>query len=164
MTTEVAVSKAWAADVTARIKVSAVATYELIKEAYDGKAWLGLGYKSWREYTAAEFDMSASYAYRLVTQAKVAKQLTEAAASVSPNGDTSPVVLTEKEARDVAPLVGEVVEDIKQGTPVPEAVAKARAVPVTRVAKERVVFADEEPELTEETHLHECRLCGRTWA
>jgi hypothetical protein len=41
---------------TDRIKVNLGATWELVVDAYLGRAWAALGYKSWGAYCAAELD------------------------------------------------------------------------------------------------------------
>jgi hypothetical protein len=97
-----------ARSLTESIKASASRLYHLVVQAHEGQAHRALGYATWAEYWQAEFDMSRSYAYRILDQAKVIGELT-AAAGMSPDGDTSPMGdITEAAARDIKPRLGEV--------------------------------------------------------
>ena len=44
--------------VTNRIRIALDGTWELIRDAYIGRAWIALGYESWDAYTDAEFQSS----------------------------------------------------------------------------------------------------------
>lgn len=128
--------RAHARKVTDRLKVSLEDSYELMLEAYMVKAWVSLDYKNWREWAMAEFDVSQSRAYQLLHQAAVVKQLREA---FPPLVENVPVSVTEREARDIEPLIGEVIEEAQEqvaaGVPAQEAVRSAvqsRRQPVTR--------------------------------
>lgn len=44
-----------ARDLTDKIKTSLGVAWELIKEAYTGRAWAALGYESWDDYCSTEF-------------------------------------------------------------------------------------------------------------
>lgn len=44
-----------ARDLTEKIKTSLGVAWELVKEAYQSRAWAALGYRSWDQYTAEEF-------------------------------------------------------------------------------------------------------------
>jgi hypothetical protein len=54
---------------TDEIKASAESLSDKLAQAYDGRAWVALEYLSWRDYAAAEFDMSQSRAYQLLDKA-----------------------------------------------------------------------------------------------
>jgi hypothetical protein len=47
-----------ARDLTDQIKVAVGATWELVKRAYEGRAWTALGYASWDDYCTREFGAS----------------------------------------------------------------------------------------------------------
>lgn len=47
-----------ARELTDRIKLAVEATWELIKEAYQSRAWKSLGYTSWDDYCTREFGTS----------------------------------------------------------------------------------------------------------
>lgn len=122
-----------ARDLTDRIKATAEQLWTLLLEAHDRQAWHALGYGTWSAYIDAEFDMGRAHAYRLLDQARVIRALE---AVVSPDGDT-PVHVTEAEARDIKPVLDEVVEEVAARTEaepdrppaevVAEVVEKARA-------------------------------------
>lgn len=48
----------YARALTDRIKVAVEATWHLIAEAYESRAWAALGYSSWDDYTTREFGTS----------------------------------------------------------------------------------------------------------
>lgn len=81
---------------TDEIRGAAEQVYALLLKAHEGEAWTPLGYGSWREYAMAEFGMSQSYAYRLLDQARVIREIE--AASVSPIGELP----NEGQARELA--------------------------------------------------------------
>lgn len=119
-----------AEDITDRIRTTAEALWELLWEAYERKAWKALGYKSWKAYIEGEFDFNRAHSYRLLTQARVIHELRSGIAEVSPDGDTvGAVVVSEAEARDIAPQITQVVDDartrVAAGTEPGEAVAEA---------------------------------------
>lgn len=108
---------------TDRIKHAAEHLYQLLLEAHEGKAWLALGYPSWREYAAIECSMSQSYAYRLLNQARVLRALEQAAGS--PIGE----IVSEHVARQIKPslrfVTSEITERIQQGEEATAAVQTA---------------------------------------
>ena len=53
--------------------------YLLMLEAHTGKAWSALGYKTWESYVRAEFGLSRSRSYELLTQARVVQAIRGAA-------------------------------------------------------------------------------------
>lgn len=74
---------------TAKIKSYVGVTWLLLNEAHKRRADKALGYGSWAEYVEAEYDMSRSYAYRLIAHAKAVYELAGVAglSDVSPIGD-----------------------------------------------------------------------------
>lgn len=56
--TIVEISPASARELTDRIKVGVDAIWELIKQAYQSRAWSALGYSSWDDYCTREFGTS----------------------------------------------------------------------------------------------------------
>lgn len=56
--TEIELSAGQARELTDRIKLAVEATWELIKEAYQSRAWKSLGYSSWDDYCTREFGTS----------------------------------------------------------------------------------------------------------
>jgi hypothetical protein len=118
------------------IKASVERVWALLLEAHDRKAWAALGYGSWREYAMAEFGMSQSYAYRMLDQGRVIREI-EAAAG-SPIGEIS-----EYEARDLKPhlkLVADRVREEVANVPpeqVESVVREVVATERTKLAKQR---------------------------
>src|SRR5258708_36210034 len=94
----------------AEIKKSATRTYQLLFQAYEGRAHKALGYGSWDDYVETEFDIGGSQAYRQIHLAKVVRALE--AAEVSPAGDIEDVV-SERFARDVVPFLDGFVKNVK---------------------------------------------------
>lgn len=115
--------------ITNRIKDAVESTWSLLLEAHDRRAWHILGYASWRDYAITEFGIGKSRAYQLLDQARVIREI-EAAGSTD-------VEITEAEARDIKPVLAEVVDAIAavvaEGEPetvkakVREVISKARA-------------------------------------
>lgn len=56
--TGIEISPASARELTDRIKVGVDAIWELIKQAYQSRAWSALGYSSWDDYCTREFGTS----------------------------------------------------------------------------------------------------------
>ncbi len=125
-----------ASRLTAKIKGYAGRTFQLLAEAHDRKAWKALGFTSWAQYVAIEFDMSKSRAYQLVSQARIVAELAEIA-EVSTDVDTSPLV-SEAAARDIAPVMGEVRSAIEaELAEHPEADEAERAEMVEKIVEEK---------------------------
>lgn len=55
---EIAITAAQARELTDRIKVGVEAIWELVKQAYQARAWVALGYDSWDDYCTREFGTS----------------------------------------------------------------------------------------------------------
>lgn len=107
---------------TDQIKGLAEQIWDLLLEAHDRKAWTALGYITWESYVRAEFDMSRRRSYQILDQGRVIQAI-ECAAGV--NHGTQ-IAITEREARDINPILPQVVERVR------EAVAN---VPQERVAE-----------------------------
>ena len=100
---------------TDRIKVGVDAVWELIKQAYQSKAWSALGYSSWDDYCTREFGTSRIRLPREERQEVVAS-MREIGMSVraisSATGDSYGTVRSELAAReqncspDPAPVTG----------------------------------------------------------
>lgn len=180
MTTKVSTtsdaSVAYARDLTDRIRGTAEGLYALLLEAWESEAWRHLGYRSWNQYIAGEFDFSRQRAYQLVNQGAVIREIK---AGMSTTVDTREEIhVTEREARDIKPIVPEVVAEVREqvaaGVPAQEAVRSAveshRPPTVTRtrlyessVHEQTDGFDDEFPVRTvADTCVHEwvCRHCG----
>ena len=56
--TEIAITASQARELTDRIKVGVEAIWELVKQAYQARAWVALGYDSWDDYCTREFGTS----------------------------------------------------------------------------------------------------------
>lgn len=102
----VVLTKVEAMEVTAKIQAYAGVAWILLYEAHRRQAHKALGYATWAEYVETEFDMSRGYSYRLISQARVVIEISEAA-GVSPMGD-----ITERQARDIEPILAEVVAEV----------------------------------------------------
>lgn len=95
--------------ITDRIKDAAEEMWSLLLTAHERKAWAALGYRTWEEYVSGEFNMSRNYSYRLLSQAQVIKELT----SASGVAHGQHVEVTEREARDIRPVLPKVTAEIK---------------------------------------------------
>lgn len=76
------------------IKNNLCDTRAKVMELYEGQGWIALGYKSWRACVTAEFTQSQTHLYRLLTAAKVDRE-------ISPIGEIS---LPESQTRELAKL------------------------------------------------------------
>lgn len=94
---------------TDEIKNSVQRTWALLLIAYEEKAWVALGYPSWREYATTELDLSQSHAYRLLDAAQVVREIETAAGS--PVGEIS-----ERDARAIKPHLDEVLQAVREQT------------------------------------------------
>lgn len=125
--------------ITTRIKEAAESIWSLLLEAHDRKAWNALGYRTWADYVGVEFDMARAHSYRLLTQARVIREIE----SVSPDGDIAPLI-SEPIARDLKPVLAEVKAEIKQAVkniPADQPEAKQKAVKDVVTAKRAQVRA-----------------------
>jgi hypothetical protein len=99
-----------ALELTERIKDTTNALYILIKRAHAGRAYAALGYSTFEEYVKREFDISRSYAYRLLTQANVI----EAIESVVPADAT--FSLNVSQANALKPVLPEMLAELQERT------------------------------------------------
>lgn len=102
-------TKAEARVLTDRIKNAVEDIRKLVAKAHDAKAWKPLGYATWEAYVKTEFGMSRSYAHRLIQQGEVIEAIESAAGNLSPMGNIS-----EREARELKPVLADVTAEIKQ--------------------------------------------------
>lgn len=155
----------YAEKLTKQIKAAAEDLWALLLQAWESKAHVSLGYKTWGAYIEGEFDFSRVQSYRLINQGQVIKQLREAV-NVSPTGyNPEAVTVSEREARSIAPVITEVVEVVREsvssGVPAVEAVRLAVEAhrsypPVTHI--QRTEDFTEEPSSC--AHEYVCRFCG----
>lgn len=95
---------------TENIRSATNVLYILIKRAHAGKAWKALGYGSFQAYVKEEFQLSRSYAYKLLDQATVI----EAIQAAAPEG--TEVYVTESASRTLKGSLPELVSEIESRT------------------------------------------------
>lgn len=91
---------------TDRIRDSVEATWSLLLEAHESRAWAALGYSTWAEYVSAEFDMSRSRSYQLLDQGRVVREIQGAV--------STKVDIDERAARDIKPHLDDVTDEIQE--------------------------------------------------
>src|SRR5512133_3331012 len=74
---------------TDEVRADATAMWEKLRLLYEGQAHVALGYSSWGDYCAAEFDVGSSQAYRLLDAGRVRHLLGQRAETHSPIGGTN---------------------------------------------------------------------------
>lgn len=99
-----------ARELTEAIRSAATATYILLAQAHEGKAYKALGYDTWASYVKEEFDISTQRSYQLLDLSKVIKTLESSA----PDG--TEVKLTEAQARDIKRELPKITERIQEET------------------------------------------------
>lgn len=102
---------------TDRIRDAVEATWALLLEAHEQRAWAALGYSTWAEYVGAEFDMGRQYSYRLLDQGRVIRAIEEATADVThgSRGGVSPIGdISEHTARQIKPHLDDVTDEIEE--------------------------------------------------
>lgn len=99
-----------AEEITAAIRSTITATYVLLRRAHEGKAYKALGYETWKEYIAGEFDFSVQRSYQLLDLAKTV----EVIESATPEG--TDVSLTEAQARDIKRELPKITEQVREET------------------------------------------------
>lgn len=99
-----------AQEVTAAIRSAVTATYILLAQAHEGKAYKALGYDTWAEYVKEEFEISPQRSYQLLDLSKTIKLIEE----VSPEGTL--IKLTEAQARDIKRELPRITEQIQEET------------------------------------------------
>lgn len=115
-----------AALLTAKIKSYVGVTWVLIAEAHARRAHKALGYPTWADYVEAEFDISRSRSYQLISQARVVLEISEAV--------STDVDISEAMARDLHPVLDE---------------AKAAAVDAAEALPEGATDEDKSAAVTE---------------
>lgn len=95
---------------TENIRSATNVLYILIKRAHAGKAWKALGYNSFQAYVKEEFQLSRSYAYKLLDQATVI----EAIQAATPEG--TEVYVSESASRTLKGSLPELVSEIEDRT------------------------------------------------
>lgn len=108
--TESAMSETEARELTEAIRSAATATYILLAQAHEGKAYKALGYDTWASYVTEEFEISPARSYQLLDLSKAITMIEE----VSPEGTT--VKLTEAQARDIKRELPRITEQIREET------------------------------------------------
>jgi hypothetical protein len=71
----VEMTKSCARDLTDRIKAGVNDVAELLHRAHEGRAWVALGYVSWKEYCRAEFQMSKPRSYQLLEFVEIKREI-----------------------------------------------------------------------------------------
>lgn len=99
-----------ATEITGAIRSTITATYVLLYRAHEGKAYKALGYDTWKDYIAEEFDFSVQRSYQLLDLAKTV----EIIESVTPDG--TDVSLTESQARDIKRELPKITERVQAET------------------------------------------------
>lgn len=99
-----------ARELTEAIRSAATATYILLAQAHEGKAYKALGYDTWASYVKEEFNISTQRSYQLLDLSKVIQTLEESA----PEGTS--VKLTEAQARDIKRELPKITERIQEET------------------------------------------------
>jgi hypothetical protein len=102
-----------AVTITNRIKRTADELWSLLSTAHARRAWEPLGYGSWHEFVGTEFSMSRGRSYQLLNQAMVIRQIEVAIAEQRGDSVSTSVDISEAAARDIKPVLGEVVTDIR---------------------------------------------------
>lgn len=129
--------------VTAKIKSYVGVAWVLLYEAHARKAHKAMGYETWADYVEAEFDMSRSHSYRLISQARMVMEISEA---VSPKGDIDDEVSTlvdidERTARDLADHVEEAkAAAVEAADALGEAASAADRAEAAKAAVEKVRY------------------------
>lgn len=99
-----------AREITEAIRSAATATYILLAQAHEGKAYKALGYETWASYVKDEFNISTQRSYQLLDLSKVIQTLESSA----PEG--TDVKLTEAQARDIKRELPKITERIQEET------------------------------------------------
>lgn len=119
-------TRAEARTVTDRINTTAGQLCDLLVEAHERGAWRALGYATWGEYVGAEIRVTRQRSYQLLDQGRVMAALREAVGggqmSTSVDSDLrqgndlrdSLPPISEAEARDIKPVLGAVVAEIRE--------------------------------------------------
>jgi hypothetical protein len=82
-----------ARDLTDRIKAGVNNVAELLHRVHEGRAWLALGYDSWKQYCETEFQMSKRHSYRLLDFVEIRNELAKSDPGVTPEHERTRLVL-----------------------------------------------------------------------
>lgn len=99
-----------AREITEAIRSAATATYILLTQAHEGKAYKALGYETWRDYVREEFEISPQRSYQLLDYSKALNMLESAA----PEGTV--IKLTEAQARGIKKELPKITEQVAEET------------------------------------------------
>jgi hypothetical protein len=139
-----------ARDLTDEVKGDAAALWAKLLRLYEGGAHIAIGYSSWAEYCAEEFDLGKSRSYQVLDAARVVAALPQ-----STNGGTA----NERAVRELAPVLrqegAETVADayeeaVERHGPQPTA-AQVREVVRGRKDEEEFTLTVQEPDNGEVT-------------
>ncbi|GHA13529.1 hypothetical protein GCM10007989_05160 [Devosia pacifica] len=103
------ISRSDAQILTDQIRVAVDQLWELLLEAHERQAWKAMGYPTWDAYIAGEFNMSRRHSYRLLDQGMVNRAIADASGQDVTHGSQ----ISEREARDLKPIIGEVTSEIR---------------------------------------------------
>lgn len=135
----------------------------LLADAKEHEAWRSMGYQSWEVYVAQEFQLTRRQSYRLLDQAEVVRELSEAVGE--------PVQVRERAARAVkgkltdAGIQARKHKDAGMGAQaaVDTAVAETRTQPITR-SKVNDGAAQDFERYDEGAMIVRCKHCNTTGA
>lgn len=108
--------------------------HDLLLRIQEGRAWESLGYGSWRELAVAEFGVSKTRAYELVTHAKIVREIeagADSAMAEKPNERQSRELAKVPEGERAEVWQRVVVET--EGKPTAKAIREAVTPPVPRI-------------------------------
>jgi hypothetical protein len=124
---------------TQRIKNATHEVCLLLLEAHQRRAWVPLGYRSWREYVRSELGLSRSRSYELLDQARVVRVI-QKEARTSQIPDISPYA-----AGQIRPHLSEVTRMIRdRSANLPEEHVTEVVAEVIREVRTRVVVRQAE--------------------
>ena len=103
-----------ARDLTNRIKTAAEDLAELLFSAHQGKAWKALGYGSWKEYCATEFQMSKQRSYQLLHFVEIKNSLAKSQPGLTPTSEKQTRALARLEPEQ-QPVAWEAAVEIANG-------------------------------------------------
>ena len=98
-----ALSKDDARQLTDQIRADAQSLWMQLLRAYEGNAHGALGYSSWADYCATEFDFSKSRSYQLLAAARVVETI-DSQSTIVDSGEST-LTFNEATAREFTPLL-----------------------------------------------------------
>lgn len=90
---------------TDEVKQDAQALWQKLVQLYNGEAHKALGFRSWRAYCAAEFQMTRDVAYQMLNAGKVMDELHSGRRGESSAMADKPLPATERVARALVPVM-----------------------------------------------------------